>query len=135
MFIRLLSPPGQASMLTFELYLIAGDFLVWFGFLSGIRFLWRQGRNAHREQGCPTPRVNRLRLASILVVATVCALPLSYYLLQVKLRFHSGLADTPAQVTEAFVLSTTICAIALCGIAVLGRFWPGANPDSLRTQL
>lgn len=124
--------PGKPSAgccdLTPVLYVIAGDFLVWFGFLSGIWFLWREGWNGRGERGCSTLSVNKGRLAGVLAVATVCALPLSYYALQVKSRFHSGLTDTPAEVTEFFILSTAICAAALCGIAILARFWPSAKP-------
>jgi hypothetical protein len=110
------------------------DLLVPFGFLFGIWFLWTQGRDYGREKGRSTLRASRLRIGSILVVAIVCVLPLSYYVLLVKSKFHSGLADTPAQVMESFVLSEAVCAIALCGIATLGRFCPGTNLDQPRTE-
>jgi len=110
------------------------DLLVPFVFLFGIWFLWTQGRNYWREQGRSVFSASPLRIGSILAVATVCALPLAYYALLVKSKFHTGLADTPAEVTESFVLFEAICASALCGVAILGRFWPGANPDRSRTQ-
>jgi hypothetical protein len=110
--------------LTPILYIFVADSLVWFGFLSSIRFLWRQGRRNH---GHSTLWGSRLKLGAILIVAIVCALPLSYYVVQLKSRLHSGLADTPAEVTASFILSTLICATALCGIAAFGRFWPSAK--------
>ena len=112
---------------------MAVDLLVSFGFLFGIWFLWTQGRNLARERERSTLRAGRLRIGGIPVVATLCALPLSFYVMLLRSKFHSGLADTPAEVMESFILSLTACAIALCGIAILGRFWPSASPDPPRT--
>jgi hypothetical protein len=114
--------------------LMVVDFLVSFGFLFGVWFLWTQGRNLKRGKGRSAPGASRLRIAGILVVASLCALPLAYYVLLVKSRFHTGLADTPDEVMESRILSVAICAIALGGIAILGRVWHRANPDSPRTQ-
>ena len=100
------------------------DFTVCFGLLFGIWFLWRQGRNGREKQRNSTLLGTRLRFSSVLVVAILSALPLSFYGLQVKSKFHHGLAETPGEVMASFVLITGIAAIALCGIAILGRFWP-----------
>jgi len=99
----------------------AVDFLVSFGFLFGIWFLWGQGRNAARESGLA---MHRSRLLAVSLVATVCALPPAYYALWLKEKFHSGLADTPSEVMEYFVLISMASAIVLCGVPVVGRFWP-----------
>jgi hypothetical protein len=107
------------------------DLLVPFVFLLGIWFLWTQGRNYAREKGSSTLRA-RLRVGSILFVAIVCALPLSYYALLVKSKFRSGLTDTPAETMVTFILSEAVCAIGLCGIAIIGRFFPGTNSDAPR---
>jgi hypothetical protein len=121
-------PPSFLGNLGEALEILFGvDFLVWFGFLFGVWFLWTQGRNGRRRQGNSKPWVHRLRLTSIVVVAMVCALPLSYYVLLVQSKFHSGLAETPGEVMESFILSILICATAFCGIAILGRFWPSSE--------
>jgi hypothetical protein len=110
------------------------DLLVSFGFLFGIWVLWTLGRDLGRGKGSSTPSASQLRIGGILVVATMCALPLSFYVMLVKSKFHSGLADTPAEIMETWILSVAVCAIALCGIAILGRSWPSANRDSPHTQ-
>jgi hypothetical protein len=113
---------------------VAVDVLVSFGFLSGISFLWTQGRKERQRMHNSRQRGDWLRHASIFFVATVCALSPSFYVLLVKSKFHSGLADTPAEQIESSILIITICAVALCGIAILGRFCPSASASSNRVQ-
>jgi hypothetical protein len=125
------SPRSLGEVLEIE---FGVNLLMPFGFLFGIWFLWTQGRNLRREGGRSALKVSRLRIGAIIVAATTCALPLSYYVMLVKSKVHSGLADTPAERMRSFILSLTTCAIALGGIAILGRFWPRANPDSPDTQ-
>jgi hypothetical protein len=110
------------------------DLVVSFGFLSGIWFLWTQGRKERQRIHNSRQGGNWLRHASIFFVATVCALPPSFYVLLVKSKFHSGLADTPAEQIESSILIITICAVALCGIAILGRFCPSSGASSNRAQ-
>src|SRR5580700_4344752 len=69
---------------------VAVDVLVSFGFLSGISFLWTQGRKERQRMHNSRQRGDWLRHASIFFVATVCALSPSFYVLLVKSKFHSG---------------------------------------------
>jgi hypothetical protein len=123
-------PRSLVEVLVIEMVV---DFLVSFGLLFSIWFLWRQGRSLRREKGRSMLQADRFRVVEIVVVAVLCALPLSYYVTLVKSKFHSGLAETPAEAMESFLFSLTACAIALGGIVILGRFWPTANPDSPQT--
>jgi hypothetical protein len=117
--------PGGPLLRGLEVVAVV-DLLVSFGFLSGIWFLWKRGRKERRQIHNPKQWGDWLRRASTFLVATTCALPVSYYAVLVKSKFHSGLAETPSELMQSYVLIVIACAIALCGIALLGRVWP--NP-------
>lgn len=107
--------------------LAVSDLLVSFGFLCGIWFLWKQGRRERGRMHNSKQSGDWLRRGSIFFVATACALPISYYVVSIKSSFHSGLAETPAELMQSYVLTVIACAIAFCGIALLGRVWPSAK--------
>lgn len=96
------------------------DFMVWFVFLWGMQL-----RERVRTQGVARHWINPLKPISTPITATLCAVPLSYYLLLAKARLIAGgLVATQSEVIASTALSLVICATAICVLySVFGRFW------------
>jgi hypothetical protein len=105
----------------------AADCVVWFAMTWGTRGLWTQFRKDVREHSGKRQWVNPLRDAATLCNSTLCALPLSYYLVRgMVMLFDNGrMPKSDFWFIVAMAMGLAACALVICGLfAVAVRCWP-----------